>query len=68
MSIEDVRRVLRSAGFGEPGFTVRGHLFLSMPVGGFFSFAQVAMDIAPQSPGDFHVIQAVTGALFGVDL
>jgi hypothetical protein len=38
MSIEDVTRVLRSAGFGEPGVTVDGHLFFSMRVGGFLSF------------------------------
>jgi hypothetical protein len=69
MSIEDVTSVLLSAGFGEPGFTTRGHMFFVKNIGGFgfLTFYRCAVDITPQSRDDFNVIKDVSGSLFSVD-
>ncbi|HMD73336.1 MAG TPA: hypothetical protein VKG05_05695 [Steroidobacteraceae bacterium] len=61
---DDAKQILQAAGLGAGGLTPDGHLFFRVLIGGwFFKDTTFAVDLTPRAPGDFSVVQTVTGSL-----
>lgn len=66
-AFSEAKSILQAAGCTTGGVvTTRGHLFFSVRIGGgglTFSSVSFAVDLAPRTPGDFTVVQAISGTI-----
>jgi hypothetical protein len=69
-SLGDAKRILQAARCKERGGqTPDGHLFFRIKIGGeFVSSTLFTVELVPQTPGDFTIVQAVSGTILVVDI